>query len=288
MLTDAQLALRRTGIGGSDIAAILGESRFASPFDVWLSKVHGWRQEETEDMRRGSFLEDGCARWYLDRHAGVTAALGETTRHATHPWALCTPDRLLTSPAWSGTRLLSIKMPRRSAGWGEPGSSDVPEEYALQLQWEHAVMGSHGPMDDTMHLAAVLDGSLSVFVLRADPETQADLLAFAGAWWQRHVVEGVEPSMDGSEQAKAWLRSRYPKHTETSREATHRENALLAELRLARDEADRWGRERELIENQLRAAMGECAKLVSPIASVTWRTDKRGQKTFRVTWADEK
>lgn len=284
MLTDEQLAMRRTGIGGSEIAAVLGESRFAAPFDVWLSKTQGWRQEETEDMRRGSFLENGIARWYAHRMGVKESELDVwgTIRHAEHSFALCTPDRSLLLPV--AERLVSIKAPRRSLGWGEEGTDQVPTEYVLQLQWEHAVCSSHGALSEVMHLAALLDGDLRVYEIRADEELQAWMLDYAGRWWARHVVGGEAPPLDGSSQAKAWLRSRFPQDSGVTRAATPHEVRLMLELEMAEQASETAAAEREAIANQLRLSMGDASRLDGPNGSVAWKTDKRGNKAFRTKW----
>ena len=50
--------LRRFGIGGSDVAAILSLSPYATPFDVYRSKIDDCtNQEDTLAMRAGRALE---------------------------------------------------------------------------------------------------------------------------------------------------------------------------------------------------------------------------------------
>lgn len=287
MLTAAQLEMRRTGIGGSEIAAVLGESRFATPFDVWLAKTQGWVVAETEDMRRGSFLEDGIARWYAQRY-GVEGLLDEhgTVVHAEKPIALCTPDRIVGGLA---RRLVSIKAPRRGGGlWGEPGTDNVPPEYLLQLQWEHAICSTHGALNEEMHLAALIDGDLAVYITRADRELQAWMLDYAEQWWARHVVGGEQPSLDGSSQAKAWLKSRFPNDGAPPRDAVGSEIALMLRLDLADQDIERANREFDDIANQLRLSMGETSRLNASNGYVTWKTDKRGNKTFRTKFTKEK
>ena len=286
MLTAAQLELRKTGIGGSEIAAVLGESRFATPFDVWLSKTQGWRTEETEDMRRGSFLEDGIARWYASRY-GIEGQLTEpgTLAHATRPVALCTPDRIVGGLA---RRIVSIKAPRRGGDlWGEPGTDHVPPEYLLQLQWEHAICSSHGALSDEMHLAALVDGDLAVYITQADRELQAWMLDYAEEWWARHVVGGEQPSMDGSEHAKQWLRNRFPQDSGEARSATPHEEALLLRLELAESEEERASKERESLANQMRQSMGSASRVSGRRGYVTWKTDSRGNKSFRTKWTNK-
>ena len=59
------LAERKTGIGGSDAAAVLGISPWATPVTVWLDKTgRAAPQEETEAMRIGTELEGFVARRY--------------------------------------------------------------------------------------------------------------------------------------------------------------------------------------------------------------------------------
>lgn len=291
MLTEAQLEERKTGIGGSEIAAILGESPFAAPFDVWLSKVHGWRQEETDDMRRGSFLEDGIARWYAQRYGHDLSRLSEckTLRHRLHPWALCTSDRMVTAPA-GRELILSIKAPRRGGGdWGDAGTDQVPSAYLLQLQWEWAIHASHGmQLDDTMHLAALLDGDLEVFIVKADAELQRDMLEMAGEWWERHVVRGVQPPLDGSSHAREWLKRRFSANNELHREATLFETGRMLALELVERDLGRLEGEAETLRNELKLSMGEVTRITGPNGRIDWKANVKKVRSFKPKWNEEK
>ena len=290
MLTEAQLEERKTGIGGSEVGAILGESRFAAPFDVWLSKVHGWRLEETDDMRRGSFLEDGIARWYAQRYGHDLSRLSEckTLRHRLHPWALCTSDRMVTAPA-GRELLLSIKSPRRGGGeWGDAGTDQVPSEYLLQLQWEWAIHASHGMhLEETMHLAALLDGDLEVFIIKADVELQRWMLEAAGAWWERHVVQGVQPELDGSSQARAWLQRRFNANNAAFREATPQEATRMLALELVERDAKRLEVEAETLRNELKLSMGETTRITGPNGRIDWKSNVKQVRSFKPKWNKE-
>jgi len=286
MLTAEQLEVRKAGVGGSEIAAVLGESRFATPFDVWLSKTQGWRTEETEDMRRGSFLEDGIARWYASRY-GIEGQLTEpgTLTHATRSVALCTPDRVVGGLA---RRLVSIKAPRRGGDlWGEPGTNQVPPEYLLQLQWEHAICSSHGALADEMHLAALVDGDLAVYITQADRELQEWMLDYAEQWWARHVVGGEQPSMDGSGAAHAWLKRKFPLNAEPVRPATPHEVRLMVELELAAREAKTWAAETDTLEAELKLSIGAASGIEAPNGFATWKADKNGKRSFRTKWTNK-
>ncbi len=286
MLTPAQLEMRKTGIGGSEIAAILGESRFATPFDVWLSKTQGWVLTETEDMRRGSFLEDGIGLWYADRFGLGPQEMtpSDTIRHPTVSVALCTPDR------FAKHRLVSIKAPRRGGGlWGDPGTDNVPPEYLLQLQWEHAICKAwHPTLDAEMHLAALIDGDLAVFIVQADLELQAWMLDYATKWWATHVQGALAPSMDGSSQAREWLKRKFPKNTDPVRPATAWEDLRMLALRDAEREAARWESEAETVRNELKTTIADASGIAGPTGIITWKADVNGKRSFKPKWTKEK
>lgn len=286
MLTPEQLAMRRTGIGGSEIAALLGEDAFSTPFDVWLSKTQGWVRPPNPDMERGSFLEAGIADWYAARTGSVLVE-SATQRHATVLIAFCTPDRFeIIEPGL--VRIISIKSPRRGYAWGKEGTDDVPPGYLLQLQWEHATCSDPGfRRTDDMRLVALVDGDLRVYETKADLELQAWMLAFAQEWWARHVVGGEQPPLEGSSEANRWLRSRFPRDTAPIRPASLHEDSRMLALREAEGYVDGWSIAVESIKLELMQSIGEAGGLESPTGRITYRADKNGKRSFKTRWNEE-
>lgn len=281
MLTEQQKQERRTGIGGSEIAAVLGCSPFQTPLDVWLSKTEGYERPNNPDMERGNFLEAGIGAWYAHR-CGASVVHGETTRHARHPEALCTPD------FWAGNRLVSIKAPRRGGiYWGESGTDMVPEPYALQLQWEALVCGSHREVDPELHLAALVDGELRVYRLQSDPELQGWILDFVRDWWARHIVGGVPPELQPSSAASDWMKRRFPRVAAPVRQATPEEDLLLLSLRDSKRALRRHEGEVDLLELRLKEAIGSSEGIQSPTGVATWRADKNGKRVLRTKFTEE-
>lgn len=291
MLTPEQIDLRRTGIGGSEIATLVGEGAFSSPFDIWLAKTQGWVKPSNPDMERGTFLEAGIADWYAHRTGSVLFGAG-TQRHATIPTALCTPDRFeRVNPGV--VRLLSIKAPRRGDAWGKTGTDDVPPGYLLQLQWEYAVCSSYGfqlqsyDLTDDMRLAALVDGELRIYEVWADIELQAWLLEYSQQWWARHVVGGVQPPLDGSSEANQWLRSKFPRDTAPIRPAGVWEDLGMMKLRDVEVDLARLEGEAETLKLALMQAIGDAGGLEGPTGRITYRADKNGRRSFKTRWAKE-
>ena len=73
---------RRGGIGGSDVAAIMGISKYRSPYEVWLEKTGRVEPKDISGKQAvewGNRLEDTVARKFAefdyqsDRHCSKTS-----------------------------------------------------------------------------------------------------------------------------------------------------------------------------------------------------------------------
>jgi len=298
-LTDEQLVARRGYIGGSDIAAILGLDPFKSSFAVWLAKHEGYEQPRSEQLEaeadRGVHLEAGVLEWYGEREQRPVRRNAETFRSETLPIFGCTPDGFSLAPGagavslvYGGavTRLVSVKCPRRGDDWGEQFSDQFPLRHQLQLQWEHFVLESKGyNLDTTLDLAALIYGELRVFRVERNYEVQAKLAGFAGRWWQRHMVEGIPPSVDERPETSQYLRRQYQQRAEKSREATLEESGMLVELKEAEAVLDDAHKRHDVAKHRVMAAIGEDAGLFSRgLGEVTWRANKNNMRTFRTNW----
>lgn len=295
-LSAAQRELRKTGIGGSEIAAVLGlatrtteDGAIRTGFDVFLAKTQGFESISTVDAERGIYLEPSVIEWYLARTGFKRGLNLGTVRHATRPVALCTPDALALKPD-GVARLVSVKCPRHAHDWGEEGTDDVPQDYLLQLQHEHAVCSSFmpaGSLDTQMDLACFVGGELRIYVTHADPEQQGWMLDDAEAWWQRHIVEGVTPPLDASAGARQYLKRKWKPRAEV-REATAVEAQLMAELKDARMTMNAASDEYEVRRRRVEAAIADAAGIVSPLGVVTWKARKDGVRVFEQRWTKER
>lgn len=163
--------LRRAGITASEIAAVLGISKWDSPFSLYWRKVNGWRPEPSDDMSIGTAVEPGVADLWLSRcdpHENLTLAPAGLYAHAEHPWMLATPDRLVHETcaccaagcggACSGVpgacsdcrntqlggpalAVLECKWAGSWDGWGDDGTDDIPVYYRAQALWQCHVLG---------------------------------------------------------------------------------------------------------------------------------------------------
>lgn len=276
MFTAAELEERKRYLGGSEIAAVLGLDRFRGPLDVYLAKVEDWQTPVNEDMERGTFLEEGLARWYAHRTGYHVTGPGPHV-HPGIPFARCSPDRFAVVEL-RDVRLVSIKAPR----WGH----DVPDGHVLQLQWEDAVCTAAGvKLLPEFHLVSLVDGDLRILDVQRDLELQAWLLDFAQGWWARHVVARVPPALDGTATGNAWLKKRFPRDTRPVRAATLDETVALLELRDAEAVLERAEENFEVAAQKVKEAVADAGGIESEaVGRVTWKADRNGKRSLKPKW----
>lgn len=137
------LALRRTGIGGSDAGAILGASPWASPLSVWADKRGILpERDESDAMAYGKHAEPMLRGWFAEEMAKVVpvevAEFPQILRSLLYPWAIANLDGVAT--VHGETCGLELKTADRSQArhWRE---GELPDSYFWQVQHYMAVTG---------------------------------------------------------------------------------------------------------------------------------------------------
>ena len=198
------LASRRKGLGGSDIAAILGLSPWRSAVDVWLDKTSTEPPVDapSEPMYWGTVLEDVVSGEYQKRTGRRVQRVTQQLRHPQLGWALGNIDRAVTT---ASTRARVVTGTLRGAEgilecktasayslgeWeGSDGGDAVPVHYAAQVLWYIGI--AQVQWADI----AVLVGGQRYLVRRVErnDETLRAMFAAADEFWHRHVLTGVAP-----------------------------------------------------------------------------------------------
>lgn len=201
---DQFLAGRKKGIGGSDVAAILGFSPYKSPYQLWLDKTGRSERSESqsESAHFGHLLEDLVAKEY-SRRAGVKVQrVTQQLSLPDHPWAIGNIDRAIINPEISGNvrfkdgklttdRLLECKTASEYLAklFGEEGSDQVPDYYLTQCLWYLLLSGC-----EFIDLAVLIGGNkFRMYRIERDEELIESIFRQVKAFWFNHVVADVPP-----------------------------------------------------------------------------------------------
>jgi putative phage-type endonuclease len=193
---DRFLAERREGIGGSDIAAIMGQNPYKTAHDVYLDKI-GERADEPPSpaMQRGLALEPLIADWY----ARTTGRIVKRERaftglhvHAEYPEFRVHVDAIVTDTR-KGSGIAEFKAPgfRNYGAWKLEG---LPIYYYMQLQWGIGIVPERQFGSAAFFSAELWDGIH--FDVGPDTELILRMQDAALRFWKDHVEARVPPPMD--------------------------------------------------------------------------------------------
>ena len=266
---DEWLALRRTGIGGSDAGAIMGVSPYKGAFTVWADKQGKLPPlEDNEAMRQGRDLEGYVARRFAEASGLRVRHEYSMLRSVEHPCMLADIDRRII-----GERAGLECKTSRDITMARYRNGEYPMEYYCQCLHYLAVTGW-----DCWYLAVLVYGTdLLIFKICRD-EVLDDIEALIRAeeaFWQNHMVLDQPPAPDALDSTAAALGSVYPHDDGTTVCADQDADQALTEL--AALKAQRRSLDRQITEreNQIKAAMGEAEVLAGTSVSATWRSSER-------------
>lgn len=211
------LKARQSGIGGSDIAAIVGLNPFKTPMQVWESKVHPVKDDsQSEPAYWGNTLEEVVAKEYAKRTGRKVQRVNTQMQHKDFDFALANIDRAVVNPDiagrayWTGDRLTTDRILECKTAngfmakqWGEAGTDSVPDAYLVQCQWYMAVTGA-----SVCDLAVLIGGQdFRIYTIERDDDLIGSLLVQGAAFWEL-VQNRTEPDpINYPEAVKKWANS---------------------------------------------------------------------------------
>ena len=284
MLTLEQKAIRRTGIGSSDIAAIVGKSPYANPMDVYLSKAEGFEREGNFSTELGDLLEDAVLTLYERRHGPeVLVRRPGTWVHPRIPIIVDTPDALAS---WGSTAVpVEAKTSRFSDFdlWGEEGTDQVPENYLIQGTWHLIVARARAqhPADVTRCDLPVLIRTDEFRVYRIDwsEDLAAMLVDEAQRFWANHIERRVPPDVEGSRTVHDFLKHRYPRDSGQMLAADEEIEMLLREFFLMDATAKQADEMLKAVKAKLQLRIGDASGIAGACGQVTWKKAKDTETT---------
>ena len=197
------LAIRRTGLCGSDCASVLGLSPWTSSIELWMDKTGKklMDKEVSESMFWGSRLEDTIRDFFAETTGKKVKQIHAVLQHPEIPYLLANIDGI-TETDDHEPAILEVKT---VSAYGEKNwESGIPINYELQIRHYMLVTGLR-----KAYCIALFGGNhTKIYEVDADDTIEAMLLKEEQKWWS-YVVNGVMPSMDSSDAAKELLDSTF-------------------------------------------------------------------------------
>lgn len=295
-LTAKREAMSATGYGASEVATIAGLNKWTTPIAIFEKRVFGKPYEEPSlPAELGLLLEEPLAKKY-QADTGAHLARCDTLRHRVETFALAiaTPDRI-AFPAKRDTRAMvrdqdeldpnaCVNVQVKTASmwdrksWGPNGSDQIPEAYLAQVQWEMAVLGL-----SVTDVPVLFDRyEYAVFRVPFDARVFEALYEIVARFHRDHVLAGVPPAVDGSEDFKEFLHRRFAQGSKVLQvePGSPAEEAVLRFGRLKTNEKEIKA-ELKLLNNQIRGAIGDGHGLAGPWGVLKWH---RKPATSKPDW----
>lgn len=287
MSRDDWLEERTKGIGGSDVATVLGLNPYKTPLELWEEKTGKTKGKtageaaywgtQLEDLvakefskrtgmkvQRVNFMltagEDGWMRGNIDRAIVNTDIAGRVSVLKPEKAAEC--GRLLTTDVGLECKTANQFMADQ---WGDSQEQEIlagqvvtdhkiPLYYETQIQWYMAVTGL-----SKFYVAVLIGGNdFRMYEVPRDEDVIQALVSQCEAFWKNNVLADVPPAPVNVEDIKKL----YRKDNGEMTEATNEEAADIGELRTLKERIKELQEQEKAVASRVIMAIGEKAGLL--------------------------
>ena len=276
----AWLALRRETVGASEVSAVFGKNPFITPLDLYNAKADREHDIDNAAMERGRILEPAALEAVrLDRPDWKVEKCGDLYRDLSRRIG-ATPDAVNAAG-----EPVELKCPLIQT-FDDQWADEPPVHYQLQALQQAILMDAPrawiGALIVTAHRV-----SLHLYEVPRHEAAERTLIDGVATFWKRIENRDPPPATYGRDQ-KA-LSSLYPRDDGTAVDLTgdnllpdllDRRAVLMAELRA-------MGKEKDAIDDEIRAKLGAAGEGTLPGWKITWKEQHRNEytvpaKSFRV------
>lgn len=200
------LIQRKKTIGGSEAAALVGMSKYSSPYMVWADKTNRLpEQEDNEAMRIGRDLEEYVAKRFTEATGKKVRRENYMLYNPLYPHSHADVDRMVVGEnaglECKTTNTLDIKQFK---------GVDFPDKYYVQCVHYMAITGA-----DRWYLAVLVFGKgFFTYILERDQEEIDALMKAENDFWESYIENDVPPVPDGKTPTTETIKVIYDKGTQ--------------------------------------------------------------------------
>ncbi|MBQ8636306.1 YqaJ viral recombinase family protein [bacterium] len=256
---------RRNYIGGSDIAAILGMSRWKTPLKLWLEKTGEVEPDdlsENEAVQLGIELEDFVAQKFARENNKKVRKTSQMYVHKKHPFMVAHIDRLIAG----ADEILECKTcaSYKQDEWEE---DKIPQEYILQVIWYLGITGKK-----TGYIAVLIGGQkFKSKPIKFDKNLFDLMVESAKEFWEC-VQTKTMPAI--TVQDKPILIKAFPNQNDEYIEKQEMEEKIIKLQRIKKG-IKLLEDKKDVLETELKAVINENCGLLTQNYKVSWKLETK-------------
>lgn len=276
---DGWLDQRKKGIGGSDVAAIMGLSPWRTPAEVWLEKTGRAAPQDLSDrphVQRGVDLESFVGEQFKRRHSDLRVRrVNAICQSIERPWAQASLDYECAELSGSVCRdwgVLEIKTSRNDSDWKD----GIPAYYLTQVMHYLSVTGR-----EFAWVAVQFDSDwlweYREYRIERDDEDIAAIEDAVDTFWHDYVEKDVMPVLVGTAGEAKGLTDLYAHPSSESVTDTDADTLqLVSDYQDAADREKKAKADKQKVSTLLMAKVGDHKALYTDTAKILWvRTDAK-------------
>lgn len=266
MLTLEQQEERMTGIGGSDLGAICGFSRWANAVDIYHSKLE--LQEDIVNNPRiewGNRLEPVLRQKASEVLGKAITKPKDMFRSKEHPFMIANLDGWIEDEQIVCEFKTADKWTTKA--FGEPDSDYIPENYLFQLAHYAIVMNA-----SKCYLFVLIGGNdFRTYTYERNPELESHIIRIEQNFWENHVLKRIPPEPKTYEEASTL----WPNNNENSVVSEDALN-IHQDLLTVRSRIEELKKLEDKHKAELCKIIGEASVLLSPDLNpiASWKTQE--------------
>ena len=191
---EAFLIRRKSGLGGSDMGAVMGLSKWRTPLDVYNDKTSDEIDLTPNDiLDLSSYLEDYTAKKYADLTGYKVARFNREITHPQYDFLKGNIDRRISR--YTGDIALGILECKAVSTYNfrKIEMNGLPDEYIIQGQFYLAISNFKWLEFAVLNRD---NGKLLKFALAKDNELGKAIIEAGVNFWKNHVIPKIPPLID--------------------------------------------------------------------------------------------
>ena len=239
---------RKQGIGGSDAAAIMGLSPWATALDVFRDKTNPelTLDEPSEDMQRGIRVEKYILQEYSERSEVQLDTNVATIIDPQYPFMRAKID----ARQLDGNVIIEAKSTKAPLSSWEKG---IPEYYKTQVAY-YAILTNAERVDVPVLFSV---WTYACFTYWRDEEFEVEIKTSVINFWENHIVKNIPPQPTSSEE----LMIAYPKLEEKTITADNDMREKVYQLQEASEQRKTLEKQEKKLKAEIQCFMGDAGLL---------------------------